>query len=107
MTKKYNRLSKEEVSGLFKKGSRKKINGLFFLFKKNKIDLSRLTVVVSKKNIKGAVRRNLLKRKIRALLRTANLKGLDIVVVIKEKDYNIKNCKKDVEKFSSSLSLRD
>ena len=61
---------------------------LLFLAKRNQRGFNRLGMVVSKKNIPGAVDRNRIKRKIRESFRQQRIegsKGLDVVVLTRQK----------------------
>ena len=72
-----NTLSKEErlcgknaISTLLAKGKFAKIDNLSYCFKANEVGFSRIMISVPKKFFKRAVKRNLLKRRIREAYRT-------------------------------------
>lgn len=67
-------------------GSRKKLNSIFcaLRYQKNDLPVSRLGVIIGKKNIRLSVSRNRIRRVIREQFRTHALKrcGYDIVFVV-------------------------
>lgn len=83
MFKKKERLSQLEFSDYFKKG--KKLNFDYFTAITYKLPNLKVSVVVSKKVAKSAVKRNLIKRRIYARLRLQlkeqNYKGVLIIIV--------------------------
>lgn len=83
MFKKVERLSRSEFSEYFRIGKKSHLPHLNFIT--YPLDTRKVSVVVSKKVAKSAVRRNTIKRKVYALLRTSlvagGYKGVLIVVV--------------------------
>lgn len=92
MLKKINRLTKKkDIEVLMKQG--KAVYFLFFIvkFRPNGLLLPRLTVVVSTKVSKKATKRNLIKRRIREIVRLNLSKvaqGYDIAIIVSPKIIN-------------------
>jgi ribonuclease P protein component len=97
-----NRLKRpEEFKQVFSSKHRSSDKSFLFLARKNGFNLARLGLAVPKKHINTAVERNRLKRIIRESFRRkqTNLKGNDIVVVVKNKmDVNQKNMETTLSK---------
>jgi len=85
MLKKKYRLNKnKEFNQLFKRGSSAYGLGLGLKIMPNGLDCGRIAFLVSKKVSKRAVVRNLLKRRLREIIRTDwldKLKGHDVVII--------------------------
>lgn len=92
MLKKINRLTKKkDIEALMKQG--KAVYFLFFIikYKPNGLAFSRFAVVVSAKVSKKATKRNLIKRRIREIIRynLPNIaKGHDIAIIVSPKTIN-------------------
>ena len=96
MLKRANRLHKTDIEAIFKAGKFFRVPGLAIRFKKNNLELSRFGFVVSGKELKKAVERNLVKRRAREIIRK-NIsdikKGYDVLFIFS----------KDVKKDSFSI----
>lgn len=92
MFSKKQRLNKELFDNVFKLGKTQKTE--YFLVKQieNNMDYSRFAISVPKKNVKGAVKRHLLKRRFSHALKNVNLvgQGRDFVFVLNSQIQNIK-----------------
>jgi len=84
MISKKQRLNRNELGLVLKKGT--KVNNLFFSIKKkeNRLPFKRYSVVISKKIISDATKRNLLRRKIYEIIRK-NTKPLSTTTEVTEK----------------------
>lgn len=83
----YNRLTTpSEFRDVFTANNRVVDGNFVTLFRDNKLDVARLGLVVSRRNVKLASRRNRLKRVIRESFRKHkdDLTGRDVVVIIKK-----------------------
>lgn len=103
MLKKENRISSSILfKQIFTQGARKENKYFRIIFKKNNLDCPRYGIIVSSRISKSAVQRNILKRKIRNILRDLTptfYKGLDIVVITKQDSLKI-----NFPKLKESLS---
>jgi ribonuclease P protein component len=92
MLKKINRVTKgKDVEALMKKG--KTVYFLLFIikYKQNLLPFSRFVVVVSTKVSKKAAKRNLVKRRIREIIRhnlPKLVKGFDVAIIVSPKIIN-------------------
>lgn len=82
--------------------------GNIFVFRKNDSGGLRLVVIVSARVVKGAVKRNRIKRKIRAifnsfLLKNKQLRGDFLVIIRNQKRAERPEMEKDVEKVLENL----
>lgn len=88
MLKKKNRITSSiTFKEVFSKGNIKENNCFKIIFKENDLNYPRFGIIVSTKNSKLAVSRNLLKRRIRNILKDFLLvfsKGFDIVIIAKK-----------------------
>ena len=86
MLPRVHRLKKEtDIEKLFKKGKGPRTKRIGIKLLPNQLDVSRFVFVVSKKVHKRAYRRNLLRRRVRSIIRThlSHLQsGLDVAVII-------------------------
>ena len=93
MLKKKNRIiSSVAFKEIFTKGNAKENECFRIFFKKNDLDYPRYGIVVSVKNSKSAVQRNILKRRIRNVLRNSLSvfsKGFDVVIITKKDSINM------------------
>ena len=84
---KKNRITSSVVfKEVFSQGEGKEKEGFKIIFKKNNLEYSRCGVIVSMQVSKSAVQRNILKRKIKNILRdflSGFSKGLDFVIIAK------------------------
>jgi ribonuclease P protein component len=73
----------QEYNAVFSKAGRLVSSGLVLLFRENDLNYGRLGLAISKKHVKQAVRRNLVKRLVRENFRLNQnqFSGLDIVVI--------------------------
>lgn len=79
-----NRLLKPtDFHQVFKFGSKSHGSCFLVLYKKNDLGINRLGLAVSKKNLKSAVKRNLVRRIVRESFRKIPPSGFDVVVVTK------------------------
>lgn len=76
-------LKKKNIHVVLKKGARKRAPFFSFFSLRNNEQHSRLGIIVSKRNVKLAVRRNAIKRLIREFFRTRTDEALkhDVVIV--------------------------
>jgi ribonuclease P protein component len=81
MFKKANRLTTKEFSHYFKTGKRHNYQHLSIIFSKS--DTLKVSVVVGKKVAKSAVKRNMLKRRVLAALRQADLSVGSYIFLLK------------------------
>ena len=93
MLKKKNRIiSSVAFKEIFTKGDAKENECFRIFFKKNDLDYPRYGIVVGVKNSKSAVQRNVLKRRVRNILRNSLSvfsKGFDVVVITKKDCMNM------------------
>ena len=82
LAQKYRLTKQKDFKEIFNFGKKSFTSCFSFRFKKNNLDYPRLTVVVANKVAKSAVKRNLLKRKIREIIRLNILKKIDHYDVI-------------------------
>jgi ribonuclease P protein component len=85
MFSKNNRLKKKkDFERVFKQGQSIKKDLLLFKYTTNDLDSPRIGIVISKKTCSRASERNLIKRRIRGIIRQRidNIKNLDIVIVV-------------------------
>ena len=85
MFSKNNRLKKKkEFERVFKKGQSIKKDLLLFKYIENGLESPRIGIVISKKTCARASERNLVKRRIREIIKQQinNIKNLDIVIVV-------------------------
>lgn len=111
MLKKENRLNKEkDFKKVFKKG--KYLEGDFLLFRylENSLNNSRFGIIISNKTLKKAVKRNLIKRRIREVIRD-NLSMLenhfDMVIIVKRSvlgNSDFKTIKKKIEQIFEKIN---
>jgi len=92
ISKKYRLKGETNFRNIFKKGKKifSQFLGLYWL--ENGLDISRFGIIVSLKVDKRSTRRNLLKRRLRAILRQelVNIKpGFDILILTNPKTINI------------------
>lgn len=89
----YRLRDKNSIDRVF--SSRKKLNSVFFALRyhTNDLSMSRLGVIIGKKNIRLSVSRNRIRRIIREQFRTHTLKdcGYDIVFVVYKQANNASN----------------
>lgn len=108
MLKKKNRIISSVIfKEIFTKGKTRENECFKIIFKKNDLGYPRYGIVVSAKNSKSAVQRNVLKRRIRNILKNSLLvfsKGFDIVIITK-KDCLSMNFSKLKESFDELLKL--
>ncbi len=81
---------KKDFLELYKKGYRHRGNHFNFIYRSNSLNFSRMGVVVSKK-IGSAVKRNRIKRRLRALFRTNKellKKSVDLLIIPKKEALN-------------------
>jgi ribonuclease P protein component len=90
MLKKENRLKKEgDLKRVLKKGKYLEKDFLLFRYLQNDLANSRFGIIVSKKAVRKAVKRNLLKRRIREAVRAlfpVLKNNFDIVIIAKPKN---------------------
>jgi ribonuclease P protein component len=109
MLKKKNRIiSSVTFKEIFTKGNAKENECFKIIFKKNDLDYSRYGIVVKAQNSKSAVQRNVLKRRIRNILKDSLLtfsKGFDIVIITKKDclSMNFSKLKESLDKLLKSL----
>jgi ribonuclease P protein component len=93
MLKKKNRIiSSVAFKEIFTKGNAKENECFRIFFKKNDLDYPRYGIVVKAQNSKSAVQRNILKRRIRNILRnylSVFSKGFDVVIITKKDCVNM------------------
>jgi len=74
----------DEISSVFAFKCQENGEYLRILARPNRLEFSRLAVIVSKKNAPSAVARNYIKRALRERFRTrTNLRGLDVVILVR------------------------
>lgn len=99
------KLKTDEISSVFNFKHRINAEYLSFLVKANTSQTARLAVIVSKKIIRDAVRRNYCKRVIRELFRVRQkqLSGMDLVVQVR-KGFSSAQFENAVAEFDTLLS---
>lgn len=105
MFKKSNRLSKPEFSEYFKKGNKKHFPHLTII-RDTQSDKTKVSVVVGKKVAKSAVRRNILRRRVYAILRNLDTptKPLGVLIVILKPSFNSLSRKTAEEFVNESIA---
>jgi ribonuclease P protein component len=75
----------DDFRSLFSKSQKVTCNHWLALYRSNHLDKSRLGIVIAKRRVRSAVKRNLIRRIVRESFRhyQAAIKGLDIVVLIR------------------------
>lgn len=99
-------MKKKDFNNIFKNGKTKVGKLVFLKILKNNSKINKLGVVVSAKISKKAVIRNKIKRRIREIIRQANLKnGFNIIAVAKPEiiDKNYQEIKIDVENLLKNI----
>ncbi len=113
MLKKRNRLRKaKDISKVFSCGRRNVApHGVFFVYRKDvELNNARIAVVVGKKNLKSAIKRNRIKRVIKAAILTSidinNISG-DIVVGYAKRNKMLlyKEAKEDIDFLVNKLII--
>jgi ribonuclease P protein component len=104
MFKKTNRLTKVEFSEFFKKGKKNHFPNLTIItYPSTK---TKVSVVVGKKVAKSAVRRNIIKRRIYAVLRSVSNKkdSFGVVIIVVKPGYNSLSRKTAEEFLQESIA---
>jgi ribonuclease P protein component len=80
-----NRIPRETIDKIFHNPEKIfKKGGFLIRISKNNLEIPRFAVVIPKKQVKNAVRRNLIKRQIISLLKKSKItKNIDLVVYLK------------------------
>lgn len=98
-------MKKKDFDNVFKKGKSKAGKLVFLKILKNNLEANRFGIIVSTKISKKAVNRNKIKRRIREIIRQADIEtGFDIVVVAKPEIIN-KNYQEIKEEIEELLKL--
>ena len=108
MAKREHRLNRIAVENTLKKGRKYFIGGLFFVFLPNDKKTYRLAVVVAKKTEGSAIKRNVIKRKLRESFRLSTKKegqGCDLVLIVRQKQYPLEKRGADLEKALRFINL--
>jgi ribonuclease P protein component len=95
---------KKDIDNVFKNGRSSFTVNLGVKAVVNRLNENRFTVIIGKKTHKNAVKRNLLKRRARAILKKVTLKpGFDIIVLFQK---NIELLKSDIIEKELRVSLK-
>lgn len=108
MLKKENRIISSVIfKEIFTRGNTRENECFKIIFKKNNLGHPRYGIVIKAQNSKSAVQRNVLKRRIRNILKNSLLvfsKGFDIVIITKKNCLSM-NFSKLKESFEKLLKL--
>lgn len=99
-------MNKKEFGIVFKKGKTKAGKLVFLKILKNNLNNNRFGIIVGKKISKKAVVRNKIKRRLREIIRQANVKlGFDIVIITKPEiiNKNYQEIKNELENLFKTL----
>ena len=88
-------VTKAEFKSIFDKSKKINQRHLVLLFKPNQSDFARLGVIVAKRTVNSAVKRNRIKRILRESFRhnQDSLKGMDIIVIARQQCDKLSNQK--------------
>ncbi|MFH1777716.1 MAG: ribonuclease P protein component [Candidatus Omnitrophota bacterium] len=85
MSKKY------DFEQIFQHGRQIKTQGMVFYYKVNNLNQLRISVIISKKTEKSAVKRNRLRRQIKEIIRTAAInRAIDLVFIVRKELFSDK-----------------
>ncbi|MBD3238517.1 MAG: ribonuclease P protein component [Candidatus Moranbacteria bacterium] len=104
MLKKKNRLNRQLVAKAIKRGQVINYGNLRLFFLLNRLDYSRLAVVIPKKVCKKSTQRNLIKRRFRAAWEEIfNQIGFDFVLMVYKEQYRFPDCQQILQRLKLSF----
>lgn len=102
LAKKFCLIKDSDFKEIFSRGKFLNDNLISLVFLINNLGFSRLAIIISSKVIKPAVKRNLIKRRLRHVWQLLNIKSnLDVILIIKSKDI----LKEEFEKLKERINF--
>lgn len=103
-------ISSEEVVLLLKSGKRFVFNNYVFVYKLTNKEVNRFAVVISKKSIKRANKRNYVKRVVRCLLKEVEFgldkNKLDLIILYRNKELEKNKLKESLREAIKNFSKK-